>query len=296
MYPSADLTSATAWIKSVSSDQVNSGSKFCGTVGLWSKTETFKFDAKAQTCADSNIKTAANICIKEIKLCKSSGSSRKKRQNRKPNKNQQEEEEDSAEKPLCLHKQIKHCNSKEDLLHRDRCLLSVAKENKCRVKTGPNPIETSFDPMWQFFGKQIETQKQEGIKEKFKQLNLTHAYKNIFDILWQTQLPCYDVQRTTSTTEGEHGMLKSCHWRGKQVACSKIFTMMPTDRGMCCSFNIKKAETLFADGIFTKTVTDLQKRDKQLAFDKLEKIPFDPAEKLFQTMAGKSKDSLFLAF
>ena len=71
--------------------------------------------------------------------------------------------------------------------------------------------------------------------------------------------------------------------------------MMPTDRGMCCSFNIKKAEELFEDGIFTQTVTDLQKRDRQLAFDKLEKISFDPAEKLSQTMAGKSKESLFLS-
>ena len=122
------------------------------------------------------------------------------------------------------------------------------------------------------------------------------ARLKLFEILWYTQLPCFDIHDITSKVKDDTALLKRCYWKSKLMSCSAIFKMQPTDRGMCCSFNIKKAETLFADGIFTKTVTDLQKRDKQLAFDKLEKIPFDPAEKLFQTMAGKSKDSLFLAF
>ena len=27
--------------------------------------------------------------------------------------------------------------------------------------------------------------------------------------------------------------------------CSSIFTMFPTDRGMCCAFNMKKADDMF---------------------------------------------------
>ena len=37
-------------------------------------------------------------------------------------------------------------------------------------------------------------------------------------------------------------MLKDCRWKGRRVSCSAIFTMYPTDRGMCCSFNKPKAD------------------------------------------------------
>ena len=294
MYPSVDMSSSLAgltWIKSFSSDRINDNSKFCGTVGLWSKTEPFRFDAKAQTCAASNVKSAVNICMKEIKRCDSSGNKRRKRDSNNGNKQQEDGDQNKAPaiKHLCLNKHIRHCFKKKDLYQRNRCLNNAAKEKSCRVKTGPTPIEMSFDPEWLFWGEQLENRRKASIKQKYEQLNITHAYRAIFDVLWHTQLPCFDVQETTSTTDNQHGMLKSCHWRGKRVPCSQIFSTMPTDRGMCCSFNIEKAEKLFVDGIFTETIVDIQKRDKKLAFDRHEKIPFQPDEKFPQPMAGKSK-------
>ena len=73
------------------------------------------------------------------------------------------------------------------------------------------------------------------------------------------------------------------------MPCSQIFTTMPTDRGMCCSFNIQKAEKLFANGIFTETIVEMQKRDRKLAFERHEKIPFEPGDDFPQPRAGKSK-------
>ena len=40
-------------------------------------------------------------------------------------------------------------------------------------------------------------------------------------------------------------MIKRCIWKGVRVSCSSIFSMYPTDRGMCCSFNMQKAEEMF---------------------------------------------------
>jgi Amiloride-sensitive sodium channel len=33
-------------------------------------------------------------------------------------------------------------------------------------------------------------------------------------------------------------LLKYCTWKGKPVPCGSIFKTIPTDRGMCCAFNL----------------------------------------------------------
>ena len=33
-------------------------------------------------------------------------------------------------------------------------------------------------------------------------------------------------------------MLRRCSWQGKEVDCSKIFTPVITDSGVCCAFNL----------------------------------------------------------
>ena len=41
-------------------------------------------------------------------------------------------------------------------------------------------------------------------------------------------------------SNGEHSMLKKCFWKGRRLDCAAIFTVFPTDRGMCCTFNMKE--------------------------------------------------------
>ena len=63
-------------------------------------------------------------------------------------------------------------------------------------------------------------------------MNLTKSYPSLFEILWYTQLPCFDVENVTSEYRDQYGMLKGCFWKGVEVPCSKVFDTFPTDQGM----------------------------------------------------------------
>jgi hypothetical protein len=62
-------------------------------------------------------------------------------------------------------------------------------------------------------------------------------------------------------------MLKSCTWKGLSLPCSSIFTMFPTDRGMCCSFNMEKANALFRQSKYTQMMDKLINRDRRMSFE-----------------------------
>ena len=84
-----------------------------------------------------------------------------------------------------------------------------------------------------------------------------------FDIFERhTQFPCYD------TTHNKNGIIKSCKWQGQTVACSELFKAFPTDVGMCCSFNMKKAEEMFKASQYQKMVYLMQTTDKNKSFKK----------------------------
>ena len=63
------------------------------------------------------------------------------------------------------------------------------------------------------------------------------------------------------------GLLKWCSWKGARLNCSSIFSMFPTDRGMCCSFNMERAETMFRESQYRERIDSLTRRDKGLTFD-----------------------------
>ena len=66
------------------------------------------------------------------------------------------------------------------------------------------------------------------------------AYRNIFSLLWSSTLPCFALDGPDDTA-----MIKRCEWKGVKVPCARIFTMFPTDRGMCCTFNLDAADKMF---------------------------------------------------
>ena len=126
--------------------------------------------------------------------------------------------------------------------------------------------------------------------KNFKAMDSKKSYKSLFEILWYTQLPCFEVEEVTSTTDNRNALLKSCTWKGIKMPCSKIFTTFPTDQGMCCTFNMQKAEEMFKDSVYQTTTTLMQTRDKNMSYDRNDGMPYDWEESNEPTpQSGRSK-------
>ena len=53
-------------------------------------------------------------------------------------------------------------------------------------------------------------------------------------------------------------MLKSCIWKGQEYPCKHLFRSVPTDQGLCCSFNMRKAEEMFKESQYQKVIQKMQ--------------------------------------
>ena len=100
----------------------------------------------------------------------------------------------------------------------------------------------------------------------FGQLDIEKSYNNLFELLWYTKLPCFDVKDTTSKEKDEMSVIKRCYWKGQLINCALIFVTRPTDRGMCCTFNMDQAERIFRATKYGNTTAKLQKEDKASSF------------------------------
>ena len=58
-----------------------------------------------------------------------------------------------------------------------------------------------------------------------------------------------------------NSLLKKCRWRGEDVPCHKVFQSFPTDRGLCCVFNIDSAEKIFKDSYYRNEL--IRRRQEQ---------------------------------
>ena len=66
---------------------------------------------------------------------------------------------------------------------------------------------------------------------------------------------------------GDSSVLKYCEWKGLTIPCSSIFTTHPTDRGLCCTFNILKAEEIFQGQTYQRAIKELQEKDSAYSFE-----------------------------
>ena len=96
---------------------------------------------------------------------------------------------------------------------------------------------------------------------------MSALYKSFFSTLWYTSLPCFDLKGITSEKDGQRSILKFCKWNGLALPCSAIFSTFPTERGMCCSFNMKAAKDIFRGETYSKLIQDLQQSDKNNSFE-----------------------------
>ena len=101
----------------------------------------------------------------------------------------------------------------------------------------------------------------------FGSMDMQKSFKSLFELLWYSQLPCFDVANMTSKVKDELSLIKRCYWKGKEISCASVFVTRSTDRGMCCTFNMEKADKIFRKGQYGEIVMAMQTKDKLGSFD-----------------------------
>ena len=104
-------------------------------------------------------------------------------------------------------------------------------------------------------------------EKEFGSIDMEKSYKALFELFWYSQMPCFDVKDLTSKTKDELSFLKKCFWKEKPISCNAIFNQRPTDKGMCCSFNMKRADQILKESKYTETISALQSKDAESAFE-----------------------------
>ena len=107
-------------------------------------------------------------------------------------------------------------------------------------------LEYSINPSYKKDSESLSAQAIRDVHSTFDAMT-EKGYRSLFEILWYKQLPCFDVRNTTSDKNNQHGMIKYCEWKGRRLPCSALFKTSPSDRGMCCTFNVQAAEKMFQD-------------------------------------------------
>ena len=151
----------------------------------------------------------------------------------------------------------------------ERCF----RELKKATDTDHSPMELSFNPNKVIEKERMASQAEVDVKNNFRSMNLENSYDALFEVLWYTQLPCFDVKGVTSDEKDDFGLLKACVWKGRKLPCSLIFKTSPTDQGMCCTFNMEAAESMFKNGPYLEMIEKMQEKDRQHSFDYDKKLP-----------------------
>ena len=118
-----------------------------------------------------------------------------------------------------------------------------------------NTLDFILDPKLKSERDREIAKKKKEFKDLMLRLDQTQSFKAIFSNLWYATLPCFDVKGITAEKNGERGVLKYCEWKGKPISCAAIFNTSPTDRGMCCSFNMEEADKIFEALSYTERGT-----------------------------------------
>ena len=110
-------------------------------------------------------------------------------------------------------------------------------------KDGPL-IDMFVNPMKKEDKKNVIKSISNQAKDYFKKSDMTKLYPNLFKLLWYSALPCSTLPELSTSF-----MLKSCQLAGEKIECSKIFTKVPSDSGMCCGLNVESnlQQSMYSD-------------------------------------------------
>ena len=145
--------------------------------------------------------------------------------------------------------------------------LSTELETEAPKPPNIENLNLMLDPSKKEERKKKVLDAKEKYNQEFGQVDFETAYTNLFEILWYSQLPCFDIRNITSENKDEMSMIKRCYWKGQPMSCSSIFLTRPTDRGMCCAFNMEKAENIFRESKYEFALSKYQEQDVRLGFD-----------------------------
>ena len=111
-------------------------------------------------------------------------------------------------------------------------------------------IDIFFNPERVVEKKEIIKNMEDNFTSFLSMSNMPKLYPGIFRLLWFSSPPCIKNKN----------MIHRCEWLGKEVECSNLFDMVPTDSGICCAFNKKNA---LKKSLYANLVAELQLEDKK---------------------------------
>ena len=165
----------------------------------------------------------------------------------------------------------------------------IVKTEQNDAPPGIKKLNTVFDPWKVEERKEAVREAKTQYDNEFGSMDVAKSYKSLFEILWYSQLPCFDVENITSEYIDEMSLIKRCYWKGIKINCSSIFFTRPTDRGMCCTFNMEKAEAIFKKSQYATMVSQMQEQDAKYSFEKNELPEWYTGSKEPHTQPGQDK-------
>ena len=133
--------------------------------------------------------------------------------------------------------------------------LCAMDHTECKAKKKVSEqLDLQFDPIFKEEQSNGILQKQNYIDNIFTQLKISKAFQNLFSILWHAKTPCFAAKYSADKNNSLKTILRDCKWKGQTVPCLSIFSQFPTDKGMCCSFNMKAAEEIFQGETYVQLV------------------------------------------
>ena len=150
-------------------------------------------------------------------------------------------------------------------------------------------LEVSIDPSKTEERQRRTNESIQRYNKAFGSLDMNKSYKGLFELLWYSRMPCFDVKGLTSQAKDELSFLKKCFWKEEPISCNAIFHQRPTDQGICCSFNMKKADQIFKKSKYTEAVSTMQSKDAESAFETKDRPSWYDKNKEPNPRAGRNK-------
>ena len=79
-------------------------------------------------------------------------------------------------------------------------------------------LSKMLDPSKAEERRQLIAEARERFYQDFGDLNYKVAYQSLFELLWYSQLPCFDIRNITSKEKDEMSLVKKCYWQDKEVS------------------------------------------------------------------------------
>ena len=133
-------------------------------------------------------------------------------------------------------------------------------------------LDLSLDPTKDHERMKLVKKEIDKYEASFGSLDYDKSYSALFEMLWYSQMPCFDIKGLTSQLKDELSFLKRCYWKETQISCNQIFQKRPTEKGMCCSFNMKMLDEVLKDSRYKESITTRQSADVLNGFEQSEAV------------------------